>query len=157
MSPLLVAAGFDQQLKTLPPAARVVRDAEPGRGPLSAIAGAFATIPSDIAGTFLLAVDMAGFDLGLLASLQHRLPGYDTVVCHCVGKPQPLAAIYAMSSGAALTDCLQAGQISVLAWLDRLSVRWVPEDEWQADGFAPTCFANLNTPADYAAALEASR
>jgi molybdopterin-guanine dinucleotide biosynthesis protein A len=155
VTPLLVAAGLDQQLPSLPATVRVVRDAEPGRGPLPALAGSVVCLPEKVDGILLLAVDMTGFDLGLVPWLRRRLPGYDAVICQSAGHPQPLAALYSDSAGAALTACLQSGQYAVRAWLQRLKIRWVSEKEWRAAGFVPTCFCNLNTPGDYEAALAA--
>ena len=125
------------------PAARVIVDEAPARGPLSALAHAFLAISTPW--VFVVAADAPFVDGTLLATLrEERRPGDEAIVpVHTRG--EPLAALYARDAFLrAASETLNEGRTSMHAALDLLRVRFVP--------FVDThMFSNVNTPAEYEA------
>lgn len=119
-----------------------VADIYPGEGPLGAILTALAASPSAL----ILAVDMPLVTDDTLAELV-RQPGGDAVIPRNPdGKLQPLAALYRASAQPKLAQAFAQGTRRVVDALSLLDVRW-----WDA---GPEEFRSMNTPAEYAEALE---
>ena len=71
------------------------------------------------------------------------------------GRPQPLCALYKRASCLPVAErLLAAGERRPRVLLASVQTRWVLSEEMDALAGAPDLFANLNTPADYARALE---
>jgi molybdopterin-guanine dinucleotide biosynthesis protein A len=91
------------------------------------------------------AVMRALLDLGL---------GYDAAVPRTEDGLHPLLAAYARADLPVIEEQLVCGERRMAAFLDRVRVRWVSEDELR--GFDPNllCLFNINTRRDYREALE---
>jgi molybdopterin-guanine dinucleotide biosynthesis protein A len=133
---LIVGGAYDDLgLSSLP-------DAHPGQGPLGAILTALAAGPAAL----ILAVDMPLVSAQTLAALMN-CPGGDAVVPrNPEGRLQPLAALYRASAQPKLAQAFAQGTRRVVDALAALDVRW-----WDA---GPEEFRSMNTPAEYAEALE---
>ena len=132
----------------------VVADARPGRGPLEGmLAGLRALSPGEVA--FVCAVDMplleAPFARAVLDALR---PGADAAVPRLSGAPHPLAAAYRAEVAGPVAALLDADRLRVGALLERISVAWL--DAAGLPG-GPASLANVNTPADLAAARQLKR
>jgi molybdopterin-guanine dinucleotide biosynthesis protein A len=124
--------------------APVVADRQPGEGPLMGLASCLAAARHDR--NLLLGCDMPHPPLPLLRRMLAGADGVDAVVPRTRdGRPEPLCAVYRRSCLPAATRLLAAGRRRMTDLLDAVRVRWVDTD---------TPPANLNTPADYQAALE---
>jgi len=128
---------------------RMVRDREPGMGPLMGIASALEAARFDL--VFVAACDMPEIDAGLVGRL-HRAaaePGPDGEPWDCVvprigdGRFEPLFAFYRKSALPAIEETLGRGVRSVRSVFPRLHTRFV-------DAPMPEGIVNLNTPEDYA-------
>ena len=119
-----------------------IADAYPGEGPLGAILTALEHSPAAL----ILAVDMPLVSDDTLAELLRR-PGGDAIVPrHPDGKIQPLAALYRATAQPKLAAVFAQGTRRVVDALGHLDIRW-----WDTD---PAGFCSMNTPAEYAEALE---
>lgn len=119
-----------------------VADAHPGEGPLGAILTALAKSPAAL----ILAVDMPLVTEATLAEMLLR-PGGDAIVPrHPDGKLQPLAALYRASAQPRLAAAFANGARRVIDALGHLEICW-----WDTD---PDEFRSMNTPTEYAEALE---
>ena len=58
MEPVVVVAAAGQELPPLPPAVAVVRDEEPGRGPLQGLATGLKALPGQVEAAYLSSCDV---------------------------------------------------------------------------------------------------
>jgi molybdopterin-guanine dinucleotide biosynthesis protein A len=124
------------------------REEPAGEGPLAAFAAGGAALTAlGHEGPFLvLAVDMPHVSEGLLAWLGAR-PGLGTVVPRVDGTPQTLCARYAPDAPSMAERLLDAGERSMRALLDAVTVQYVDEDEWGTVAES-SVFDDVDTPAD---------
>ncbi len=119
-------------------------------GPLAGLAAGLERAKTDW--IFALACDMPFITAELIAHLATFRDGYDAVVPHIQGHPQPMAAYYATRSLDALHEILNGhGKQSLRALLDKLNVRYLDEAELQTADLHS--FFDLDTPDDMANAL----
>jgi molybdopterin-guanine dinucleotide biosynthesis protein A len=130
------------------PAAALVTD--PGRGPLAALAAAFAAV--DAVHVLVLAGDHPGLRAELLAhlvGLRHRA---EAVACRRGGRLEPLVAVYERRPAlAAARARLAAGDGSLRGLLADLGTLVVEEAEWRRLDPDGRSFADLDDPAAAAA------
>jgi molybdopterin-guanine dinucleotide biosynthesis protein A len=153
---LRLGVGFDHLLVSardegqLPESlrAQLVPDLRPGAGPLAGIESGLAATPHDV--LVAVACDMPGVQVELTRRLVAASGGHDAAVPRVGGRPEPTCAAYRRSAAAPISALLDAGGRRAAAALQELDVRWL-DDEPAAQ------FANLNTPEDCAAFLDALR
>lgn len=123
----------------------VVRDREPGQGPLMGIASALEASRSDT--LFVVACDIPEVDLPLARRLLAEASQYDCVVPR-LGPDllEPLFAVYRRSALPAIREALAAGERKIRRVFPRLRVRTV-------DAGDEARLENLNAPADLASWL----
>jgi molybdopterin-guanine dinucleotide biosynthesis protein A len=126
-----------------------VREAEPGTGPLAALAaGASALRERGHDGALLvLAVDLPFVDAPLLRLLAGFEPTGTTVVPVADGVPQSLCARYSSEAGRTAAGLVGAGRRSLRALLDEIPWEALPEEEWRAVG-GLHALDDVDTPAD---------
>ena len=132
------------------PGVPVWPDADPGQGPLAALAAAFARRPGR--SVFLLACDLPFVSPDLLRGVAAALDGADWAVPAHGGQLHPLCAAYAPSALPLVAALLGQGRRDMHALLRHpaLSGRRVePTPAW---GAPDTLLMNVNTPEDLAAA-----
>lgn len=140
----------------------IVCDRYPGQGPLSGIHAALhaARTPWII----VAACDMPFVTPGLFRFLKKiaedaetgpAAGGFQAVIPMEGGRVQPLLAAYHASALPALENSLATGRLRMTEWLERLRVRYIPEDVLAKEtGLeAGHVFFNMNRPEDYRAAL----
>lgn len=121
-------------------------DTAPGLGPISAmISGMAFAGQHGCAALLLIGCDMPFLPADLLPRLRAALPGHGAALPACAGRLQPLAGLW-RHDPAALAAHVAAGGRSLLAFARQ---QGLVEVAWDA---ADDPFANLNTPADLAAA-----
>jgi molybdenum cofactor guanylyltransferase len=144
---LLVSAGDERQLPvSLRP--HLVRDQRPGAGPLAGIESGLATTTHGV--LVAVACDMPGVGVELTQRLLAASEGHDAAVPRVGGRPEPTCAAYRRSAAGPITAVLDAGRRRAAEALAELDVSWL-EDEPAGQ------FADLDTPEDYAAFLDALR
>lgn len=133
-------------------AGQLIEDERPYAGPLPAlIAGLRAT---ETERTIVVACDMPFLNPGLLRRLAEGLDDdIDAVVPVAGDRPQPLHAAYGACALEPLTALLASGERSLRGALERLRVRWVPDEEWRSLDPDGRSFLNLNTPDDFRRAV----
>lgn len=135
-----------------------------GAGPLAALAAGAAALADVGAGdrdALVVAVDLPALDPALLALLAAIDTGpdthadtdavapapFDAVVPRVDGRAQPLCARYSAGALARAGGLVAAGERSMRALLEVVTVRWVDDDEWGTVTTA-ACFADVDTPDD---------
>ena len=129
-----VAAEFDTLL---------VRDRDPGRGPLAGLDAALAGLDCDA--VIVLACDMPLIDRALIRVLRDHLPAARALVARVDGRPQPLAARYHRSLAPIVKARLDADALKMMALLDELAPCYLDVSDGRA-------LMNVNTPDDLARA-----
>jgi molybdenum cofactor guanylyltransferase len=131
----------------------VFADQTTGVGPLEAIRTALANSTEPL-------VVLAGCDLPFLSSelfsiLLEKVVGFEAAVPVSENDIlEPLCAVYSTEALDAVTDCVAHGIRKVSDFLDRIPVRLVQFDEIQKLKGSSLFFYNVNTPQDYALAIE---
>ena len=134
------------------PEVRLVQDDVPNAGPLGGLLAGLRRVSSSYAVT--VACDLPFLEADVLRYLLDLAPGYDAVVPRVDGQYQTLHAVYAVSVEAVIARHITRGQLRLDGVLPELTVRWVDESELEWAGLRCRSFANVNTPDDWAAALQ---
>jgi molybdopterin-guanine dinucleotide biosynthesis protein A len=153
---IIVVANAPAVEAALPQALGVhlVGDRWPGCGALGGLASGLAECRG---WAMAVACDMPFLDPALfrhLAALAFAQDNtWDAVVPLQDGRAQVFHALYHARCLPALVTCLRHGQLAVRETLDTLRVRWVDEAELAPLGDVAASFLNVNTPAEWAAAM----
>ncbi len=125
-----------------------------GWGALGGIHGALTACRKDWA--LVVACDLPFITVQLLTTLISKRDSFQIVVpLQKEGLPQPLCALYQVASCLKYSEQLiQSGEHRPLALLKCMRTRWVPFAEISHLSGGDKFFHNVNTPQDYALALE---
>jgi molybdopterin-guanine dinucleotide biosynthesis protein A len=146
----VVVAAPDQELPTLPVA--LVRDDVAYQGPVSGIYHGLRTATKEVC--FVTSCDAPFLNLALISHLLAQISDWDVVVPFWQERFQPLHAVYRTSVAPILKDQLERGELRPIFLYDKVRTRKIHEDEIRLldpDGFS---LLNMNSPADYDAALQ---
>lgn len=147
---IVVVAAPGQELPPL--AAAIVRDEVPHQGPVGGIVYGLRALTRETA--FVTACDSAFLNVQLIEYLLGAREGFDAVVPCWGGRLQPLHAVYARSVLPHLEAQLARGELRPVRLFDAVPTRRVEEDEVRRIDPEGWSFFNMNTPDDYARALE---
>jgi molybdenum cofactor guanylyltransferase len=131
----------------------VIEDVYPERGPLGGIHTALMSTATEL--NLMLAVDLPFIGADFLRYLIREAGRANAVVTvpRGGGFLQPLCAVYRKEFGETARNALQAGNNKIGPLLDRVKTRVMEPDELREAGFTMEMFRNLNTPAEWEAAL----
>ena len=130
----------------------LVRDDVPYQGPVGGICYGLRAAEADAA--FVTSCDSAFLNRDLIAHLVSQIPDYDVVVPRWENLLQPLHAVYRKSVLPLLEQQLARGELRPVILFDRVRTRTIEEEEIRRFDPDGASFFNMNTPEDYAAALE---
>jgi molybdopterin-guanine dinucleotide biosynthesis protein A/molybdopterin converting factor small subunit len=145
---VVVAPG--QVLPSMP--VTLVQDEVEYQGPVAGIYYGLRAAGRDV--SFVTSCDSAFLNAALIAHLVSEIPGHDVVVPHWQGRYQPLHAVYRGSVAPLLREQLARGELRPVHLFDRVRTRRVDEEEIRRFDPDGSSFFNMNTPADYAEALQ---
>ena len=143
---------------TGPPAVAVFADELPGHGPLGGIWTALLRTRTEF--NLFLSCDLPFMTTRFLSYLCERAleSRAEVTVPETPGRGyQPLCAVYGRGARAAARAALVAGRNKVTSFYPKVSVCRVRWPEIACAGFCLHIFDNMNTPADYEAALRQFR
>jgi molybdopterin-guanine dinucleotide biosynthesis protein A/molybdopterin converting factor small subunit len=146
----VVVAAPEQELPVLP--AVLVRDEVAYQGPVSGIYHGLNASSRKIC--FVTSCDAPFLNLTLIAHLLAQVPDYDVVVPYWEERFQPLHAVYRASVAPLLKDQLERGELRPIFLYDKVRTRKVHEDEIRRLDPEGLSLLNINSPADYEAALQ---
>ena len=150
MGPVIVVLRTGQELTVQH--ANAAYDLHQGVGPLGGLyAGLLASPDED---NFVLACDMPFADPEFASYMLSRLADHDAVVPMLARGPEPLHAGYRKSCLPAVESSIAAGGLRMRNALDCLDVLYLPEDELRERDPELRGFLNVNTPEDYASAMQ---
>jgi molybdopterin-guanine dinucleotide biosynthesis protein A len=129
----------------------MVKDREPGRGPLAGLhAGLSASV---IENNLVVACDMPFVSLKAAEWLLSRLGDAFVCVPTLGGRPHPLFAVYRKACLPVLVRHLRDGQLQVRRFLAEVPTRFVSLEEAGLGEEVEWCVWNMNRPEDYRRAL----
>lgn len=122
-------------------------DEFPGQGPMNGIVSGFRNTDAEV--LLLTAVDLPYGDPTLARRLDELRGGADACVMRRGPKGiEPLFAVYGRNCLQAAEDCLAEGRRSLLALLERTTVRYVDPEELLEFDLDHIC-TNVNTPEEF--------
>ena len=147
---IVVVAAPRQELPAMP--VQLVRDEVAYQGPVGGISYGLAAASGRVA--FVTSCDSAFLNPALIAHLLSQIADHDVVVPFWDGRLQPLHAVYRRSVLPLLEAQLARGELRPVHLFDKVRTRRIEEEEIRRFDPDGASFFNMNTPEDYAAALE---
>ncbi len=153
VSPIVVVAAEGQPLPDFKLPVQIVRDQRPERGPLEGLAAGLAALASQVDAAYVTSCDVPLLEPGFVKRMIVRLGDHEAAVPMQADMLHPLAAVYRTSVLKAIRSLLAADQLRLMGVFDLVDAVRVPVEELaDVDPLLHT-LRNLNTPADYLAAL----
>jgi molybdenum cofactor guanylyltransferase len=146
----VVVAAPGQEMPSLP--ATLVRDEMAYQGPVGGITYGLKAAGKKLC--FVTSCDVAFLNAPLISHLMSRIPNYHVVVPYWQERLQPLHAAYRRSVLPLLEDQLERGELRPVYLFDRVPTCKIGEDEIRRFDPEGLSFFNMNTPDDYAHALQ---
>lgn len=147
---IIVVAAPDQELPEL--SAVLVRDEIAYQGPVSGIYHGLKAATRDVC--FVTSCDAPFLNFELIDHLLEQISDYDVVVPFWQERFQPLHAIYRTSVVPLLKEQLERGELRPIFLYDKVRTRKIQETEIRRLDPEGLSFLNMNSPADYDAALQ---
>jgi molybdopterin-guanine dinucleotide biosynthesis protein A len=146
----VVVAAPDQELPSLP--AVLVRDEVAYQGPVSGIYHGLKAATKEVC--FVTSCDAPFLNLQLISQLLAQISDCDVVVPYWQQRFQPLHAVYRTSVLPLLKDQLERGELRPIFLYDKVRTRKIPEQEIRRLDSEGLSLLNMNSPAEYDAALQ---
>jgi molybdopterin-guanine dinucleotide biosynthesis protein A len=153
VDPVVVVAAEGQDLPPLPPAVRVVRDEEKGRGPLQGLSAGLAALKGNALAAYVSSCDVPFLSPGFVRRMIGLLGDRQICVPHLGEHYHPLAAVYRTEVLDVVTQLLAQDRLRPFFLFQEVPTQVVREDELQAADPGLRSLWNLNTPEEYARAL----
>jgi molybdopterin-guanine dinucleotide biosynthesis protein A len=142
---------IEHLLRTAPSSVRLLRDRSEYEGAAVALARGLAAAANDLA--FACSCDVPLLRSAVARALYETLNGYDAVIPHLGGKPQPLCAVYRRKAAAEIEMKLVSGEHRLTRITDALKAHRPGDMELRRIDPDLRSFMNINTPEDYNRAL----
>ena len=163
VGPIVVVAAPGQEVPNLPGDVLLVRDSQPGRGPLQGLADGLATLqqpdcwkqPGSSSAAFVCSCDAPFLQPAFVARLIGLLDDHDICVPSVGGFLHPLTAIYRLRVLDTARLLLAQNRLAPRFLVDEVSARIVTEAELAEVDPGLLSLRNLNRVEDYEAALKA--
>jgi molybdenum cofactor guanylyltransferase len=153
VSPILVVAAPDQDVPPLPREVEIVRDEEKGRGPLQGLAAGLDKLAGRADAAYLSSCDVPFLHPAFVRRLIELLGDHAICVPQVGEHHHPLAALYRLDVADAVKRLLAENRLRPFFLFAEVPTRVVSASELvEVDPDLKT-LQNLNTPADYEAAV----
>jgi molybdopterin-guanine dinucleotide biosynthesis protein A len=153
VAPVVVVAAPGQDVPPLPPGIDLVRDPEPGRGPLQGLIAGLEALRGRADAAYLSSCDVPFLQPAFVRHLVELLGEHAICVPEVGGYRHPLAAVYRIDVVTTAVKLLADNRSRLTFLFEKVPTRIVQPEELA--GVDPTfqTLRNLNTPAEYEAAL----
>jgi molybdopterin-guanine dinucleotide biosynthesis protein A len=153
VSPIVVVAAPGQDLPPLPSDVLVARDPAESRGPLQGLAAGLAALHGQADAAYLSSCDVPFLRPAFVRRMIALLTDHAACVPDVGGYRHPLAAVYRLDVAAVAERLLAANRLRPAFLFDAVRTRVVTADELTDVDATLQSLRNLNTPAEYEAAL----
>ncbi len=147
---IIVVAAAEQELPELP--VTLIRDELAFQGPVAGIYYGLRAAADEFA--FVTSCDAPFLNLSLVRFLTTQIRDFDVVVPYWEERFQPLHAVYRAKLAPLLAEQLERGELRPVTLFGRVRTLKIQPDEIRRFDPDGTSFLNMNTPADYEAALD---
>jgi molybdenum cofactor guanylyltransferase len=154
VNPIVVVAAPEQDVPTLPPEIRVVRDEERGRGPLQGLAAGLTALAGQADAAYLSSCDVPFLQAAFVRRLITLLGSHAICVPRVGAYHHPLAAVYRLEVCEAVRRLLADNRLRPFFLFEAVPTRVVDAAELMDVDPTFQTLRNLNTPEDYEAALQ---
>jgi len=152
-APQVVVAAVGQELPPLPPHVELVRDDREGIGPMLGLAAGLAALQGRVEAAFVTSCDVPLLRSEFIRRLISLL-GESTICVPFVGGfYHPLAAVYRLDVLQTVRRSLATSRLSPVSLIELVATRIAEEKELSEVDPTFQSLRNLNSPADYEAAL----
>ncbi len=156
VSPVVVVAAVGQELPMLPRGTIVARDEIDALGPLAGLAAGLTALRDSADAAYVSSCDVPLLKAALIRVLIDSLGTHDVAVMRDDERDHPLAAVYRTTCAGRVREFLAAGRRGLTEFARQCDVRVVGGTELQAVDPELQSLVNVNTPAEYLAALRAA-
>jgi molybdopterin-guanine dinucleotide biosynthesis protein A len=156
VSPVVVVAAPGQRLPPLPAETIVARDEVEGQGPLGGLAAGLAALRGRVEAAYLSACDVPLLRVAFIRAVIDALGTHEMAVPRQQEFHHPLAAVFRTACEARLQEALAAGQLGLTHFVRHSDTRFLDVAELRAADPELQSLQNVNTLADYEAALRAA-
>jgi molybdopterin-guanine dinucleotide biosynthesis protein A/molybdopterin converting factor small subunit len=146
----VIVTAPEQELPDLP--AILVRDEIAYQGPVGGIYYGLQAASGNFC--FVTSCDVPFVNPALISHLASQISDHDVVVPHWENRFQPLHAVYRTSVLPLLKEQLERRELRPVYLFDKVRARKIGEDEIRRFDPEGLSFLNMNTPDDYARALQ---
>ena len=154
VQPLVVVAAVDQELPALPDEFQIVRDSQPGRGPLQGLRDGLSALPDGVEAAYATSCDVPLLKREFVRRMIDSL-GEDEIAVPRDGKfHHPLAAVYRTSIVPKIDQLLEEDRLRPVYLFESCDTREIEVEELRSVDAHLASLLNCNTPEDYQAALE---
>jgi molybdopterin-guanine dinucleotide biosynthesis protein A len=153
VEPVVIVAAPEQDLPPLPGEVVVLRDAEPGRGPLQGLSAGLNALGGRVDAAYVSSCDVPLLRPAFVRRLTELLGSASICVPHIDGYHHPLAAIYRLEVAIVVERLLHENRLRPFFLFDAVPTRVVVQAELADVDPQFQSLRNLNTPEDYEAAM----
>jgi molybdopterin-guanine dinucleotide biosynthesis protein A len=153
VTPVVAVAARAQSLPPLPDDVIVTRDEREQRGPLEGLRAGLRALPESVDAAYVTSCDVPLLVPGFVSRMIELMGDYDIAVMEIDGFAHPLSAVYRRGTLAQVEPLLEQDKLRPVFLFDAVRTRRVRPEEMTAVDPELRTLRNLNTPADYEAAL----
>ena len=153
VSPIIVVAAQGQTVPALPDEIVVARDEREARGPLEGILAGLRALPESIDAAYITSCDVPLLVPAFVERMINLMGDHDIAVLEIDGFPHPLSAIYRRNTLSHVESLLAADRLRPVFLFDAVRTRRIKPQEMTVVDPELRTLRNLNTPAEYRAAL----
>lgn len=153
VEPVVVVAAVGQEIPPLGPDVRILSDRRPDRGPLEGLAVGLRALGHSVEAAFVSACDVPLLLPEYVRRVVELSAGFDAAVPHVAGFDHPLSAVYRLDVLPHAEALLGADRLRPKFLFDEVRTRRITPEELTPVDPQLQSLANVNSPADYTAAL----
>jgi molybdopterin-guanine dinucleotide biosynthesis protein A len=153
-APVVVVAAAEQETPSLPREIEIIRDPQPGRGPLQGLAAGLKALRGRTDAAYVSSCDVPFLRPAFVRRLLELLGDFTICVPEVGGYRHPLAAVYRIEVADVASRLLAEHRLRPTFLFEEVPTRIVqPQELADVDPMFQS-LRNLNRPADYEAALQ---
>ena len=154
VQPLVVVAAVDQELPALPDEVQIVRDSQPGRGPLQGLRDGLSALPDGVEAAYATSCDVPLLKREFVRRMIDSL-GEDEIAVPRDGKfHHPLAAVYRTSIVPKIDQLLEEDRLRPVYLFESCDTREIEVEELRCADAHLASMLNCNTLEGYREAME---